>query len=164
MIFQAFRKMTKWMRRKKPLKSGGALKRSPMPLLRRSKLRHTSRKTAKAQRAIAGDRAEYRSRYYVCPWTGRTGSPTIHEILGGSSRANTVKDPRYWLPADWWFHTEVLQHESRARQWARKKWLNDGHYDEAAVNEIRGKGCDLAEIESELVILRAEMGREFFRG
>lgn len=145
----------------KPLpRSTTPMKRTPI-LRPKRPMRAISKKTAAMRRKVSDLRRDYRDRYPVCPWSGAQGV-TIHEILSGSTRTPAYKNPAYWLPAGWIFHTTVLQHERRARQWARKKWLNDGYYSEEAVNAIRGKGCDLAEIDRELTFLRNETAKEFY--
>lgn len=112
---------------------------------------------------VEADRAAYRARFPVCPWTGRRYRVTIHELIGGRFRQRTYCDPRFWLPCDYWFHTTVIQFEPLAKGFARKLWLDDGHFDLAALHELPGFQVDYSDVQEQLDLLCHELGKRSYR-
>ena len=106
--------------------------------MKRTTLRRKSKKQAALEREHADARREYKERWHLCPWCGRREVSDVHEIIGGSDRHKTFTDPRYWLPTCRICH-DRMQGEPKARGFARKVLLDDGHFELSVLNAIPGK-------------------------
>lgn len=106
-------------------------RRTPMPrptkYMARTRLKPVSAKRAKLNRKVSPARKAYLKEMGKCavmPWNQCS---EVHEIAGGADREKALQEPATWLAVCRLGH-EIVQHEMKARQLARKLLVDPTRY------------------------------------
>lgn len=122
------------LRRTKGVKRS-PLKRGDKPLKRTKRINRISKKRAKVKRETDGPRAEYVQRMGRCAVYPYLPAVECHEIASGSDREKALYEPACWLAVSRQGH-DVVQHEKKAKQLARKLIADPENYDLEKFNAV----------------------------
>ena len=107
-----------------------------------------SRKRAKRLREVKPVRDAFREENPWCQWPGcNARAEVLHEIARGAARGKALDQPAALLHICHQHHTHAHNKPSVVRDLKVKQIANDGTYDLAKVNELRGRVIEQSEVD-----------------